>query len=211
MVIPAMDIIDDRLDDNSHDEDLHPSIRQAVKLGKKILNKYYSKTDLSNAYRIAMVMHPTHKLAYFKKAGWETAWIKTAEELVREEFQDHYAVPEDGDEDAPANIDASASSKEVPSPSSTQQLLTTAQQSRNMFDNLISTKPTTSGDDHDDEITTYLQTKTEHVDDPIAWWLGQRGAYPRLSRMALDYLVIPGIPFLCLLCMVADAFDSHFS
>jgi hypothetical protein len=192
MVIPAMDIIDDRLDDNSHDEDLHLSIRHAVKLGKKVLNKYYSKTDLSKAYRIAMVLHPTHKLVYFKKAGWEKAWIKTAEELVREEFKDHYAGPDNSDEDAPVDSDAMVPSKKVHSSllSFAPNPLTIAQPSQNMFDTLIA-KPTISGDE--DEFTDYLQTKTEQVDNPIAWWIGQRGQYPRLSRMAIDYLTIPGI------------------
>jgi hypothetical protein len=124
-----MDMIDDRLDENSHNEDLHLCIRHAIKLRKKVLNKYYSKTNLSNTYRIAMVLHPTHKLTYFKKASWEKEWIKTAEELVCEEFQDHYAVPEDSDDEAPIDINTSASSKQVQSVSLTQNPLTIAQPS----------------------------------------------------------------------------------
>jgi hypothetical protein len=33
---------------------IHGSIKSALKLAKKILNKYYSATDESNVYRIAM-------------------------------------------------------------------------------------------------------------------------------------------------------------
>lgn len=35
-----------------------PSIRSAIRFGKKTLNKYYSKTDHSNIYRVAMGPYP---------------------------------------------------------------------------------------------------------------------------------------------------------
>jgi hypothetical protein len=37
------------------------------------------------------VLHPRHKLSYFKSAGWTPEWIETAEELVRTVFQGSYA------------------------------------------------------------------------------------------------------------------------
>jgi hypothetical protein len=37
-----------------------------------------------------LVLHPRHKLAYFKTAGWEPDWIDTAQELVRDEFKRSY-------------------------------------------------------------------------------------------------------------------------
>lgn len=45
---------------------------------------------LSNSY-FALVLHPHHKLSYFKSAGWTPEWIETAEELVRTVFQGSYA------------------------------------------------------------------------------------------------------------------------
>lgn len=36
------------------------------------------------------MLHPRHKLAYFKTAGWEDSWIKTAENLVRDRFESDY-------------------------------------------------------------------------------------------------------------------------
>ncbi|KAG0701873.1 hypothetical protein DFH29DRAFT_760631, partial [Suillus ampliporus] len=47
-------------------------------------------TDSSEVYRIAMVLHPHHKLSYFKSAGWEDDWISTAEALVHDEFERSY-------------------------------------------------------------------------------------------------------------------------
>lgn len=36
------------------------------------------------------VLHPRHKLSYFKAARWEDDWIQTAESLVRNEFERSY-------------------------------------------------------------------------------------------------------------------------
>ena len=53
-VIPAMDLIDEKLTTLSLDEKFLPSIRAAVGLAKKTLNHYYELTDRSEVYRIAM-------------------------------------------------------------------------------------------------------------------------------------------------------------
>lgn len=44
-----------------------------------------------------------------------------------------------------------------------------------------------------DELTEYLLQPLESVRDPIVWWWDHRMVFPRLSRMALDYLSIPGM------------------
>lgn len=53
-VIPAMDHIDETLTSQSLDSDYEPAIRTALGLAKKVLNRYYSATDHSEVYRIAM-------------------------------------------------------------------------------------------------------------------------------------------------------------
>jgi hypothetical protein len=37
------------------------------------------------------VLHPRHKLQYFKNAGWEEEWVETARNIVRDEFDRTYA------------------------------------------------------------------------------------------------------------------------
>ncbi|KAG6838295.1 hypothetical protein C0991_000411 [Blastosporella zonata] len=51
------------------------------------------------------------------------------------------------------------------------------------------------------ELEHYLSTPTENlhykvngkikIESPLRWWIKHRDTYPRLSRMALDYLSIP--------------------
>ena len=80
-------------------------------------NRYYNKTDHSEVYRIAMgtfpssliilyanshpvlVLHPCHKLKYFRTAGWEEEWIETTHSIVREEFNRTYAFMDVAGED----------------------------------------------------------------------------------------------------------------
>jgi hypothetical protein len=48
-----MDKLDNHLNPNSK-QPYHPAILAAMKLARNKLNRYYSMTDLSSAYRIAM-------------------------------------------------------------------------------------------------------------------------------------------------------------
>jgi len=110
-VIPAMDHIDEKLTSYSRNKKYAALIRAAVRLAKRTLNRYYELTDSSEVYRIAMgvyfclnlayvlivfqVLHPRHKLSYFKAARWEEDWIHTAEKLVRDTFDGSYLSADD--------------------------------------------------------------------------------------------------------------------
>ena len=43
-----------------------------------------------------------------------------------------------------------------------------------------------------DKLNFYLSTDSEYIIDALAWWVGKHATYPHLSRMALNYLTIPG-------------------
>lgn len=53
-VIPVMDHMDNMLDEFSRNTDYSLAIRSAIDLAKRTLNRYYSLTDASEVYRIAM-------------------------------------------------------------------------------------------------------------------------------------------------------------
>jgi hAT family C-terminal dimerisation region len=45
----------------------------------------------------------------------------------------------------------------------------------------------------EDELAKYLSTPRDlHVKDGLRWWYDRKHLYPRLHRMAMDYLSIPG-------------------
>ena len=43
-----------------------------------------------------------------------------------------------------------------------------------------------------DELTQFWSSPTELTLDPLRWWADRQVIYPRLSRMARDYLSVPG-------------------
>ena len=51
------------------------------------------------------------------------------------------------------------------------------------------------------EIDRYLKSaRVKDVKDPLQWWMDNQASYPCLSRMAKDFLVIPG-EFYLYLCI----------
>jgi hypothetical protein len=68
----------------------------------------------------------------------------------------------------------------------------TASSSTNIFDDLPALRPSTKAT-HRDELEKYLSTERElNIQDGLMWWYERKDLYPRLSRMAMDYLSIPG-------------------
>ncbi|KIK32214.1 hypothetical protein CY34DRAFT_102008, partial [Suillus luteus UH-Slu-Lm8-n1] len=59
-VIPAMDLIDQRMTMYSRDMKFLLSIHSAIGLAKKTLDQYYQLTDKSEVYRIAMGKSPVY-------------------------------------------------------------------------------------------------------------------------------------------------------
>ncbi|KAE9393110.1 hypothetical protein BT96DRAFT_1052452, partial [Gymnopus androsaceus JB14] len=78
-VIPAMDTINEASATGIIEQkELCTPLCYALLVGKKTLNKYYSLSDDSHIYRIAMVLHPSFKLSYFRRLNWQEQWIQDA-------------------------------------------------------------------------------------------------------------------------------------
>ena len=206
-----MDTIDEVLATNALSSKYSVAIHAALSVGKKTLNRYYAKTDLSKTYRIAMgipffilhftssshsilsVLHPRHKLNYFKNAKWEDDWIETARQLVRDEFDLLYNHPSTSQESPSSTQVCTAHSYVLFSSHHTSpcmQATARLSKSNNIFDNMAALAALESTDLRD-ELDRYLSSDPEHVVDAVRWWCDRRAEYPHLSRMAIDYLVIP--------------------
>lgn len=152
-----------------------------------------------------LVLHPAHKLKYFSKQGWNQEWIDTAEEITRDEFIRNYAAYV-----VPKNRKASSS---LPSNKVSplrylviiyySQWDSFYQQKVESDDSSIEDVQIVDSDSSTDEegfiteLDNYLKSpRVKNVKDPLNWWYENRGLYPRLSRMARDFLMIPGKFFL---------------
>ncbi|CDO72042.1 hypothetical protein BN946_scf184943.g77 [Trametes cinnabarina] len=195
-VIPAMEHMSRTLDSYIQDEEHYEhSIRAALSLAKKTLVKYYNLTDSADTYRIAMVLHPRYKTAYFKKLNWTRLWIESARKLVRNEYDQVYAklpLPADLDKKPAGQNDSADNEDSVKhGPAGTGGCKELQQDNENMFDRIPDLFQTNSRHGTNDELDIYLKAEPEDVTDPFSWWYACRHAFPRLSRMALDYLAIP--------------------
>jgi hypothetical protein len=63
------------------------------------------------------------------------------------------------------------------------------------FSNFVNYSVNEKSTADDSELDAYLKLPVESVQDPLKWWDDHRKIYPNLSRMALDYLSIPGLSF----------------
>jgi hypothetical protein len=63
-------------------------------------------------------------------------------------------------------------------------------------------------DTEKDELDRYLNADTEIVTDALKWWVEKKTVFPCLSRMALDFLSIPGKSFASTIC--TDIQLDHF-
>ncbi|KAF5317857.1 hypothetical protein D9758_018904 [Tetrapyrgos nigripes] len=156
-VVPVLDEIDRKFTEWALNTTLDPAIRAAVSLAKKTLNKYYGKFDYSEVYRVAMgcmiVLHPRHKLNYFKTAEWPESWKNTALEIVRDVYERDYKSKMTVENDA-MDVDE----PETPVKPS----------KRNQFDDLPALKAPRP-DDFSDELDRYLKSDVKKVKDVVEW------------------------------------------
>ncbi|KAH8916675.1 hypothetical protein BT69DRAFT_1192205, partial [Atractiella rhizophila] len=81
LVIPVMDKLQAHLDSIRSNKNISKIVRHAVLTGTNILNKFYSLTDNSPFYRMAMYAAPNFKLKYFRSQNWPDEWIEEVERL----------------------------------------------------------------------------------------------------------------------------------
>jgi len=82
-----------------------------------------------------IVLHPRHKLTYFRNAGWEESWIDTAKKIVRDEYDRSYAFM-DVDVDGPPQAVSTSTDNVWYTTDTVLQPPNSVSQSQNIFDNL---------------------------------------------------------------------------
>ncbi|KAL1949782.1 hypothetical protein VTO73DRAFT_8663 [Trametes versicolor] len=195
-VIPYMDILTNLVDKFRQDEQLAPSVRAAAQRGRVILDKYYTLTDETMIYCLAMILHPGHKLQYFRDENWPEEWINEAVELLHAEWRQYYKpAPPEQPEEAPADAPALSSKGKGKATASAQPSTgrKSAQASTEKATTELFASISNAGKSAKDALEVYLEEpKLTTVDDPLHHWnLMLTSGNPWLARMALDFLSIP--------------------
>ncbi|KAL1937892.1 hypothetical protein VTO73DRAFT_12785 [Trametes versicolor] len=189
-VILYIDILMNHVDNFTKDDSLSPVVRAAAQRGRAILDKYYKCTDETMIYRIAMILHPKHKLQYFRDQEWDEEWINDTLKLIRDEWRTYYKP-----KSAPVDVgDQGASGKgkgkaQAPGPGRR-----SAQQSQDQA--TIAMFSTINGGDKSakpNALEAYLEAPQQTtIVDPLQFWnLMLQTPQAPLAQMALDFLSVP--------------------
>ncbi|EJF55349.1 hypothetical protein DICSQDRAFT_74416, partial [Dichomitus squalens LYAD-421 SS1] len=174
-VIPYIDVLTAHLDDFQDNLSLTSAILAAAKRGRLMLSKYYSLTDETPIFRIAMIMHPAYKLSYFRKADWPEASIQEACRLITHEWTTRYKPAPAANLTGPA-VGPSTGEGTTRSWSCTVQITRSVLADRDALEAYLEAPP--------------LAT----VKDPLAYQntaIKSGSEDPALAHMALNFLSIP--------------------
>jgi hypothetical protein len=152
------------------------SIERGIKSAIAKLQEYIDLLDDSRAYWNAMILHPGYQTRWLEKfrpdkLGHHIATFKQC-------FQERYAIDDILAE--PATFIDSPKSQES--------------QGSNSF---LAGFNYEDANDHEDEVTRYLSDRSKKALKPLEWWKASASDYPRLSKMAFDYLSIPAMSAEC--------------
>ncbi|OAV98974.1 hypothetical protein PTTG_25420 [Puccinia triticina 1-1 BBBD Race 1] len=161
-----------------------PALRNACRYGLKLTNKYYSLTDTSPLYRIAILLHPSFKDEYFKLANWEPNWIAEAICLAWEMWISFYKPQPPLIPLIPSASSSKASQLFLPKTS--------------MLAGLGNTAAARGGNGSTDAFDIWLAggliLDGSKPVNPLNWWMKQKRAgnmHGGLVDMALDVLSCP--------------------
>lgn len=166
-------------------------IRASINNAWLKLDEYYNLLGDSPLFAAAVILHPGFGLPFLEEA-WSSQehspWLGPTKLAIRAYFEHWYPDFED-----PFDLPLTSPSPS-PSPLSSTSSTTSQHPKRetSRFIQWINNKRSRPLDSHG-ELERYYLLAPQECSDPIQWWLDHQPTFPRLSRFALDLLVIPAM------------------
>ncbi|KJZ68671.1 hypothetical protein HIM_11943 [Hirsutella minnesotensis 3608] len=163
-----------------------------INLGWEKLNKYYCRLDETPIYYAALALHPAFRWGYFENEWKGNAeWVKTAKQMVREVWETDYRQLPIGR----AAVDEERAIKRQKRYYNPFEAFCERGRSTSRINTLVKDEESLPdrSDLHADELESWQSSPEDgdsDVRDPIGYWHERKRQYPRLSRMALDFLTI---------------------
>ncbi|RYP17077.1 hypothetical protein DL767_010079 [Monosporascus sp. MG133] len=190
-VIPSLEFLLDRLESfKARVEDLPDSRYMAANLNLAWLklNEYYTKLEETPIYVTALALHPAYRWQWFER-NWadHPEWIQHARDQVEDVWLEGYA-----------NMEVLSRAEQARPAKRAKRYYNELQQ--HLEQSRYGPNPMESDDSVSIEARDALgeykawcvdfEPGDREVQDPIAYWIHKSVKYPRLSRMALDFLTI---------------------
>ncbi|RKL20098.1 hypothetical protein BFJ72_g15093 [Fusarium proliferatum] len=152
----------------------------------KKLDKYYQLLSETPIYYAGLALHPAHRWKWFdRKWAGNPEWIRQAKRIVHDVW--HYEYRE-------TRLPRMAVNDEKPAP---KRRKTYSNPFQEYLEENRCAAPATQDDDSlepfEDEYQHWIsnhESGDAQIRDPLAYWHEKSSKYPRLSRMALDFLTI---------------------
>ncbi|BGP29851.1 hypothetical protein JCM10296v2_001598 [Rhodotorula toruloides] len=157
-----------------------PALHNAVLRGWRMLQKYYSYTDDSPFYRVALLLHPSPRISYMKNVGWTTEWTATAVQVAEEMYGNYKRDDKVG----------SAQSEEMPPPPPPKRSRIAA----HLASAALTPSPTSSNPLHSFINDSPIVNCDKSPKDAFAYWVQERDAgreHGGLTELALDLFSTP--------------------
>lgn len=188
-VIQGFEFLLDKLEDYKAMAERFPDpehFRININLGWQKLDKYYQLLSETPIYYTGLALHPAYRWKWFdRKWAGNPEWIRQAKRIVHDVW--HYEYRE-------TRLPRMAVNDEKPAP---KRQKTYSNPFQEYLEENRCAAPATQGDDclepFEDEFQHWIsnhESGDAQVRDPLAYWHEKRFKYPRLSRMALDFLTI---------------------
>jgi hAT family C-terminal dimerisation region len=155
-----------------------------INLGWDKLEEYYSRLDETPIYYTALALHPAYRWDYFEEQ-WDNHpdWVAKAKEMVKDVWVTDYK---------PLEVVRSPENGPI---AKRQKIYPNAFEAHRQKARVKFSSPRMSGcnalelDEYEAWVGSPQETDIS-IQDPIQYWHDLRFKYPRLSRMALDFLTI---------------------
>ena len=157
--------------------------RIGINMAWEKLEKFYTSLDETPIYYTAVALHPAYRWGWFEQAwAQHLDWVRSAKRMVQRVWDEKYR-----------DLDIATSSNDEPLAKRQKRWYNTFEEhceesrANSIQAEAIDIDPF---DDEYDKWQTRPENNDRAVRDPISYWHERRLQYPRLSRMALDFLTI---------------------
>ncbi|KAE8262781.1 hypothetical protein A4X09_0g7388 [Tilletia walkeri] len=159
--------------------------REAARRAGSVCAQYYGLADASDAYYLAVILHPNLRTTFMRAMKWEDSWIDKAVEVLRTTYEASYRMERDATQPEPQ----SSADKED---ADTQEMDYMEEQLNRIAE--AHKAETAPPDPVEEWISGYIAASGGKNLDPLAWWWAEhRRGNERLglTRLALDVFSCP--------------------